>query len=128
MYYNRFPQYPRTVAQPVKRSAIVPVRFTPAEKSAAEEKAKAAGLTVSEWIRREAGIGHFGRSALMKMPKVEPRPAEPGYVRPEAGYIAPEIGDVKQHPDWNRLVAQESRRMPRRTAERVVRRALERPS
>jgi Mobilization protein NikA len=85
------------------RTERIILRVSPAEKALIAERAAGAGLGLSAFIRREAGIGHFGS-------KGRPDPAESGYTRPEAA------------SDFEERVREFARTMPRRNAETAVRR------
>jgi hypothetical protein len=96
-----------------KRSLNILLRVSPAEKATLEERAGVAGLTTSEYIRREAGIGRYGKLDLRRAGK-EPREV-PSEV-PEVQATRPE-----QESDFEARVRVLSRRMPRVNAERLAR-------
>jgi hypothetical protein len=93
--------------QTVKRTKTRQLRLTPGEDTKIAEDAKAAGLEFSEFVRRQCGIANYGRSSLRRQsaPKPTVVPAAP----------APPSSDRQ------RRVNEAARRMPRRTAEQVVR-------
>jgi hypothetical protein len=102
------------VATKTGRGEWIKLRVSTAEKALIEERAKAAGLKVSEYIRREAGIGHFGRSDLrrVELPSASPAESAPG---PEAS-----------GGNFEARVREAAKRMPRRNAESLVRREMAR--
>lgn len=97
------------------RGEWIKLRVSTAEKALIEERAKAAGLGVSEYIRREAGIGHFGRSDLRRVEQPDEPLEAPPLPDPTAGGAAFEV-----------RVQEAARRMPRRNAEGLVRREMAR--
>ena len=94
------------------RSQRIILRVSPAEKALVAEQAQAAGLKVSEYIRREAGIGKFGRADLMRRPAgiQEDQPQPPMAVL------------EGRSADFEQRVRDEMRTMPKVNAERLVRR------
>lgn len=108
------------------RSVTFPLRLSPAEKAILEERAAAAGLKVSEYLRREAGIGRFGRADLRRA----------GLTPEAAGKKQTGRADLNQpggpgqlepaHQDLEQQVAKLAQRMPRRNAEGLARRELAR--
>lgn len=83
------------------RTERIPLRATPGEKTRMTERANDAGLTLSAWIRRAALEG-----VLPAARKVSPAP--------------------KPLPtDYEQRVKKMALRMPRKTAERLVRREME---
>jgi hypothetical protein len=87
------------------RGQWIKLRVSPAEKALIEERAATAGLTTSEYIRREAGIGKFGRADLRRAGEI--------------GHTAPEH---QTSSSFEARVRREMRTMPRVNAEKVVRR------
>jgi hypothetical protein len=102
------------VATKTGRGEWIKLRVSSAEKALIEERAKAAGLKVSEYIRREAGIGHFGRADLRRVEQPSAAPTESAPVPERAG------------TGFEARVQEASRRMPRRNAEGLVRREMAR--
>lgn len=88
---------------PVRREENINLRVTRAEKALIEEKAKAAGLGTSEWLRLVGTTGSKPAAAV----KMKPRRAE-------------------QPDGFEARVKQLSQTMPRRNAETLVRREMAR--
>jgi len=97
------------VPDTLNRTEILRLRVTPAEKLLVEERATAAGLTASEYLRREAGLGHFGRTALRRVDLPSAAPSAEG---------VPATFEAR--------VREAAKRMPRANAESLVRRELAR--
>lgn len=93
------------MAQKTNRTQIINLRATPAEKALIREQAggpREIGAYLRRLAREDAG---------------KPRPA----VRPENGYVAPENQARIDGPDHEQRVKVMALRMPRRTAENLVR-------
>lgn len=97
------------MALAVKRDQGILLRVSPEEKALIERKATAAGLKRSEFIRRELGIGNFDRAAFQRVDT-----GRPGTV--------PENQATVPLQTFDQRVRTASQRMPKRNAERLVKR------
>lgn len=94
------------------RAQHIQIRVSVEEKSLLQAAADQAGLKMSEYLRREAGIGKFGRADLRRLSKA---PAD----RPPAKKLEPAVRI--EGPDFEQRVKVMALRMPRRAAENLVR-------
>lgn len=100
--------YPPFVPTKPNRTERILLRSTPGEKTRMAERAAEAGLSLSAWIRRAAMEG--------VLPAAPPR---------RVTYRSAATSTVTADPDYELRVRQTALRMPRKTAERLVRREME---